>query len=257
MRIFTPIILLLFLLLACTGCHLSIDLEAHPYADEAGDDVGPDGADASQPVGPKLLITELMLRPAPLPGGDERLGQYIELFNAGDEPIHPADLILEVLETNERIFVDLDADGDPHAQAAADAVRPIEPGEFFLFIGEDDPHYGITDHLSPGSFYEFRRWGSTVELSATRQTLRLLELRGEFEFRIHHQVGWRQGELTDLSEQSEETVAILENVGLGLQAGITDVGQASTPENWCLHIERFGEGPLYGSPGAPSPDRCF
>lgn len=246
------------LLVLAAGCNLTLDVDAYPYdGADAGADTATDSADGStDPVGPRLLMTEFMLRPQGRADDGQRSGQYIEIYNAGDEAIDPRQLVIEVQETNERILIDVDGD-DSDAADAADAVAPIAPGEFFVFIRRDDPTYEITAELADDRYFEYGRWGDDVELSATRQTIRLLEMRGEFEFRIHHQAGWRQGRLVDLSEKSSTTVAIAESVGLGLLSDIDDVEDAADPDNWCLHIERFGQGPLYGSPGQPSPSRCL
>lgn len=254
-------------LLLCGGCNLAIDVEDHPYPqpfveppeEDAGTvkDVETDTADASPPTkGPVLLITELMIRPSTPPGESQELGEYIEIYNAGDEPIDPRDLMIELLETNDRIYVDR-LISSPEEEAVVTGLRPIEPGGYFIFLRQDDPYYEITESLEEGTYYEYGRWHRSIPLSNFSRTLRLLELRGEFQFHIHHEVGWRQGYLSDLDEISQTRLDIRENIAFGLRPDITDAVKAADPNNWCYHLQRFSDGPLLGSPGRRTPDTCL
>ena len=245
------------------GCNLDIDVDDYPYSDDAGStadlDAGSPDADtdvAEPAIGPRPLISELMIEPSTPESTDERIGQYVEIYNAGDEAIDPTDLIIEVLETNDRIRVDTLVDSDEEADVV-DGLTEIGPGEFFVFVRRDDPDfYQITDDLDDGSYYEYGRWHRTIALSTGSQTLRLLELHSPTEFEVHHEIGWREGALIE----PDETVSgknIRRDIALGLDADVDDGDEAADPANWCYHLHRFSDGPLLGSPGRPSPDSCI
>lgn len=254
---------LIFLLLLSTGCNLSIDVEDHPYPDaiisdpeDAGNPPDARAPDTGPTQGPILLITELMIRPTPPPDFSQELGEYIEIYNAGDEAIDPRDLVIELLETNDRIEVDRFV-SSPEEEAVVAGLQPIEPGEFFVFLREDDPSYQITDSLEEGSYYEYGRWQRPISLTNFSRTLRLVEIRGEFQFHIHHQLAWRQGHLTDLDEIFPTELDIRQDIAFGLRPSITTAEEARDPANWCYHLQTFSSGPLLGSPGRPTPASCL
>ena len=246
------------------ACNLAIDLESYPYpAPFVADPFEPDASIQedvfSEPeprLGPQLLITELMIRPSTPPDSNVELGEYIEIYNAGDESIHPRDIVIEILETNDRIYVDR-LISSPLEQDAVNALQPIEPGGYFLFLRQDDPYYQITDVLKRGSYYEYGRWHRSITLSNFSRTLRLLEVRDDFSFQIHHQLRWRQGYLVDLDEDSPLRLPIREDIAFGLRPSVDDPAAAADPANWCYHLTRFSDGPLLGSPGRRTPDNCL
>lgn len=246
------------------SCHLGIDLDDYGYPIPF--DPGPSEADVGfeddvdidegPSLGPILLITELMIRPSPPPGSTQELGEYIEIYNAGDEAIDPRDLVIEIIETNDRIYIDRLVSTTEEA-AVVSSLKPIEPGQFFVFLRQDHSYYGMSDVLETGRYYEYGRWHRSIPLGNFSRTLRLLEIRGEFEFHIHHEVGWRQGSLVDLDGIYTSRLDIRENIALGLRPGITTTKQAADPANWCYHLQRFGDGPLLGSPGRRTPESCL
>ncbi len=255
-------------LIGLSSCHLHVDLEDHPYplpfeppdepdADPSVEDVPelPDDADTPS-RGPALLISEVMIRPSTPPVSPLELGEYIEIFNAGDVPIDPLDLIIEVVETNDRIYVDRLV-SSPEEEEIVTNLKPIPPGGFFLFLREDHPYYDITDHLDEGTYYEYGRWHRSIPLSNFSRTLRLIEVQGELRFRIHHEIGWRQGFLVDLEGISSTRLDIRENIAFGLRSGVDEREDAERPDSWCYHLEGFSSGPLLGSPGRTSPASCL
>ena len=263
-RLLSGLLFLLSLAGFQIGCNLLIDLESYPYPLPFPDDPLPPDAgieadifDDPQPrQGPQLLITEVMIRPSTPPDSTSELGEYIESQNVGDEPIHPRDIVIEILETNDRIYVDR-LISTPEERDVFDSLQPIAPGAFFVFLRRDDPYYQITAELPKGSFYEYGRWHRSVSLSNFSRTLRLVEIQDEFSFQIHHQIGWREGYLVDLSGQSHLRHPIREDIAFGLRSGISDPDDAADITNWCYHTTRFGDGPLLGSPGRRTPDNCL
>jgi hypothetical protein len=251
---------------ALSACHLSIDLEDYPYplpfeSPDLGEDaqdaeISPDSDVPDPTPGPLLLFSELMIRPSSPPGSQDELGEYIEIYNAGDVPIDPRDLVIELRETNDRIYVDRLV-ASPEEEAVVAGLRDIQPGEFFVFLREDHPHYQITAQLEEGMYYEYGRWHRSIPLSNSSLTLRLIEFHGEFRFRIHHEIGWRDGFLVDIDGISSTRLDIRENIGFGLRRDIQDLDSARRPEHWCYHLLGFSDGPLLGSPGVPSPTSCL
>lgn len=243
------------------------DLDSYPYPVALPDDLNQNEAvdedgDADEPdeevlrEGPRLLITEVMIRPSPPPHSHVELGEYIEVKNVGDEPIHPRDIVIEVLETNDRIYIDR-LITSPEEEEAVSSIGLLYPGEYFLFLREDDPFYGITDVLAAGTYYEYGRWHRSISLSNFSRTLRLLEIKPNFTFEIHHEIGWRQGFLSDLEEISPIRLDIREDIAFGLRRGVEDPEAVGDPANWCYHLQRFSDGPLVGSPGRRTPDSCL
>lgn len=269
----SSILFLSAIFFAGSGCHLAFDLEAYPYqtVEQENEETGNQGAEGYSEVdldadgdaddedareGPKLLISELMIRPSSPPASGVELGEYIEILNVGDEAIHPREIIIEILETNDRISIDR-LISSPEEEAAVASIKAIEPGEYFVFVRTDDPFYEIVPELRPGSFYEYGRWHRSVSLSNFSRTLRLLEVEGDFGFKIHHEVGWRQGFLSDIDETSPVRLDIREDIALGLRPGVEDEEEARDPVNWCYHLNRFSGGPLVGSPGRATPQSCL
>ena len=247
------------------GCNLAVDLENHPYPlpyeplpepDAGQADVEEEDGTRAPRIGSRLLISELMIRPGPPPDSTLELGEYIELYNAGDVAIDPRNLVIEILETNDRIYVDRLV-ASPEEEAVVSGLKMIEPGEFFVFVREDHDHYKITADLPDGTFYEYGRWHRSIPLSNFSRTLRLIELYGDFRTFTHHQVGWRDGFLVDLDGVSTVRLDIRQNIAFGLRPGVTDPVEARRPENWCYHLLGFGSGPLLGSPGKPTPSSCL
>ncbi|RDV38155.1 hypothetical protein DV096_10095 [Bradymonadaceae bacterium TMQ3] len=250
-----------------TGCNLAIDLEAYPYTAlqpdtdlpaDAGADApvedtdSPDIPDADPLARPALAFSELMIRVEPPPGESQELGEYIEIVNLGDAPIDPRGVVIELLETNERIEIDRLLDS-PKERAVVEALEPIAPGEHFLFYRRANDHYVIEENLDPTASYEYGRWSRPVGLSNFTRSMRLIELEGEFGFVIHDEVAWREGALVDPDGEIGTGRELRENVAFGLRPGQIS---GREPTAWCYHRELLSEGPLFGSPGQPTPASC-
>jgi len=251
--------------LASLGCNLALDLDDYPFtaidADanlDAGDldDATTDNDVSEDDVGPaprpQLAFSELMIRVEPPPGESQELGEYVEIVNLGDGPIDPRGVVIEILETNERIEIDRILDS-PKERSVVEALQPIAPGGRFLFYRRANAHYAMDDVLDPSASYEFGRWGRPVGLSNFSRSMRLIELEGEFGFVIHDEVAWREGALVDPSGEVAVGRELRENVAFGL---LPDRDSGREPSAWCYHRETFSEGPLMGSPGGPTPASC-
>lgn len=248
------------------GCNLAIDLDDYPYTALSPDsDLPADtGADApaedteladtpdAPPGQPVLAFSELMIRVEPPPGESQELGEYVEIVNLGDAPIDPRGVVIEILETNERIEIDRLLDS-PKERAVVEALEPIAPGERFLFYRRANDHYVIEEVLDPAASYEYGRWSRPVGLSNFTRSMRLIELQGEFGFVIHDEVAWREGALVDPAGEIGAGRELRENVAFGLRPGERS---GREPTAWCYHRELLSEGPLFGSPGQPTPASC-
>ncbi|MBA2661614.1 MAG: hypothetical protein H0U74_04925 [Bradymonadaceae bacterium] len=209
-------------------------------------------------LGPKLIFTELMIRPSQPPHSTQELGEYIEIKNIGDSPADPRKIIIDLIETNDRIEVDRVASSQAE-RIVLQGLRPIEPGGYFVFVREDSDFYQISFHLAQGSYYEYGVWSRQIGLSNQTRTLSLLYEAEEFEFVKQDEVGWRDGSLVDLSGRTPVGLEILRDIALGLRADkeYLDGKDRGEPANWCYHVAAFAPGPLYGSPGAATPGDCL
>ncbi|RAL22147.1 hypothetical protein DL240_09840 [Lujinxingia litoralis] len=245
-----------------SGCNLAFDLQDYPYrapepdadlhADTELDASHPDGDVDAPPARAALVFSELMIHTEPPPGESRELGEYIEILNQGEGAIDPRVIVIEILETNERIEIDRVID-TAKERAIVEALQPIGPGERFVFYRRNNAYYDIKDTLDPTASYEFGRWGRPVGLSNFSRSMRMIELEGDFGFVIHDEVAWRDGALIDPSGASTASREIRENVAFGLHSEATT---GRDPANFCYHRETFSSGPLLGSPGQPTPASC-
>jgi hypothetical protein len=254
--------------MATAGCHLTIDLEDYPYPitiwqegpvdEDVWDTALPDEdtTPSTPQLGPMLVFTELMVRVSAPPDSFQELGEYIEIKNIGDAPADPRRIVISLVESNERILVDNVIESDAE-RFVVQTLKPIQPGGYFVFVRNDSPYYGITRQLSPGSYYEYGIWYRSIGLPNFTRTLRLLYRVDEFIHEQHDEVGWRQGQLVDLTGENSATLAITEDIALGVRPGFENAKANTDPANWCYHVLPFGEGPLHGSPGQASPERCL
>ncbi|TXD35978.1 hypothetical protein FRC98_15010 [Lujinxingia vulgaris] len=258
--------LLALSIIVSTGCNLAIDLEDYPYralgpdtdlpvdasADASAEDTDVDDTPDAPAGQPALAFSELMIRVEPPPGESQELGEYVEIVNVGDAPIDPRGVVIEILETNERIEIDRLLDS-PKERAVVEALEPIGPGEHFLFYRRASDHYVLDQVLDPTASYEYGRWGRPVGLSNFSRSMRLIQLEGEFGFVIHDEVAWREGALVDPNGETGTGRELRENVAFGLRPGQQS---GREPTAWCYHRELLSEGPLFGSPGQPTPASC-
>lgn len=259
---------LVVVLLGAVGCNLPFDLADYPYPmridvpDEKdafiSDTPGPNietGPPLPQ-LGPMLVFTELMIRTSPPPNSFQELGEYIEIKNVGDAPADPRRIVIDLVESSERISVDRVIDSEAE-RLIVTSLKPVPPGGYFVFVRDDSNHYGITQNLSPGTYYEYGVWNRSIGLPNFTRTLRLLYEVDSFVHEEHDEIGWAQGRLIDLRGESGESLQIIEDIAMGVRQGRESAKANSDPANWCYHVLPFGEGPLYGSPGLPSPDNCL
>ncbi|MFU8805010.1 MAG: hypothetical protein ACNA8W_14450 [Bradymonadaceae bacterium] len=264
--------LILCTALACAmGCNLPFDLSDYPYPtpidpadvdtplqDTSSDGHGADGEDVppAPQLGPKLIFTELMIRVSPPPDSFQELGEYIEIKNVGDAPADPRHIVIDLLQSSERINVDRIIDSEAE-RIIVNGLKAVPPGGYFVFVRDDSDYYGITKDLAPGTYYEYGVWNRPIGLPNFTHTLRLLYEVGPFVHEQHDEVGWEQGHLIDMTGVSTENLQIHEDIAMGVRNHRESAKANSDPANWCYHVLPFGEGFLYGSPGRPSPENCL
>lgn len=278
---------LAILVFACQpACYLTIDPSDYPYRGEgltampadaglvvpadasssAGPDTNagaaPDGGGASEPgpKGPRLRLSELMIRVSPEEGqSGEELGEYLEIVNLGPGTADPRRVVIELVGGFERIEVDRVLHSDIEREVLR-GLGPMAPGSHFVFVRQDSPGLAITAGLAPGTFYEYRRHGRDVGLSNQTRHLRLLYEQEDRQYALHDQVRWTGGYL-DEGLGSDQGREIWRDVAFGVRAGMEDLapGSVTNPgaSRWCYHIERIPQSPLYGSPGQATPRDCL
>ncbi|MFW5966203.1 MAG: hypothetical protein ACOCV2_01740 [Persicimonas sp.] len=258
------------------ACNLSIDVDEHPYR---GRDVGSDASppDANAPDGgadadasksdaadggtdsgtdsQRLIFTELMPDVTAPPDEGVEYGEYIEIKNVGTKPADPRRVIIELVDSDRRIRVDPFADNEEE-QEVVDALDPIEPGEYFVFLRRDDEYYGFDEALDESQYYEYGRYSEDVPLANSTRGLKLAYQPTEFERDYHDEVAWANGELIDPSGSSNEVLPMREDVAWGVEADSEDRDANADPLNWCYHQETIGAGVVAASPAEPTPDDC-
>ncbi len=268
------------LLAAAAGCNLTLDVEEYPYR-AAGDvdgqtdatvaDAEPDAADTtdsadaadgtdgpdadSKPGEPHLIFTEVMPDVSTPPETSVELGEYIEVKNVGTAPADPRRIIIQLAGSNRRIQVDA-FPTDPEERRVFEALEPIEPGGYFVFVREDHDYYGLTDDLPPGSFYEYGRWFDAVPLSNSSRRLQLAYRAAEFELEAHDAIEWASSKLIDPNGDSTATLPVREDVAWGVHPDHEDPASNDDPAHWCYHADTVGAGVVQASPGAATPSDC-
>lgn len=274
-----PSLVVLLLGLVASGCNLNLDLDEYPYrhrdaslredAADASDtaprdahDAQPDVADTGdirdeeQPQGkPYLIFSELMPDSSTPPEENVEYGEYIEVKNVGTAPADPRRIIIQLAGSDRRIQVDPFPSGERERQAF-DALQPIEPGEYFVFVRQDTDHYRLTDALEAGDFYEYGRWFDAVPLSNSSRRLQLSYRTAEFHLVEHDAIEWAGHSLIDPTGESSASLAGREDVAWGLHRDFETAAQNNDPANWCYHTEAIAETSVHASPGQPTPANC-
>lgn len=270
---------LLFGLLA-SGCNLNMDLDEYPYrkgedaflredtTDTSADDVGdaapdvPDVADTGDirdekpPSGkPYLIFSELMPDTSTPPGESTEYGEYIEVKNVGTAPADPRRIIIRLSGSDRRIQVD-PFPSEPREREVFDALKPIEPGAYFVFVRRDTDYYRLTEALERGTYYEFGRWYDSVPLSNASRRLQLSYRTAEFHLVEHDAIEWAGGRLIDPTGESTATLGGREDAAWGLRRDFEDAQKNDDPANWCFHATSLPDSPVMASPGQPTPTDC-
>jgi hypothetical protein len=274
-------------MLVAGGCNLNLDLDEHPYRDrdsaliadatdtaveDARDttepdattdtavvdvaDGGDDAIDTAKPSGkPYLIFTELMPDSSSPPEDSTEYGEYLEIKNVGTAPADPRRIIIQLSGSDRRIQVDPFPAGDEEREVF-EGLQLIEPGEYFVFVRQDDPHYKLTNRLDDGTFYEYGRWFDAVPLSNSSRRLQLSYRASEFNLVAHDAVEWASHRLIDPTGDSNATLAGREDIAWGVHPDFEDATGNNDPANWCFHVDALLASPVKASPGAPTPANC-
>jgi hypothetical protein len=277
------LLLIPLLLTASIGCNLATDLDAYPYQgsiiidpDDESPDIVVDMPTIELPVAdmpedlpvtpdlppdlpqgePRLRITEIVIDSSG--DGSTETGEYIEIYNAGTAAADPRAIEVKLLETMMNIAIDVRADSTEE-QEVLDALRPILPGEHFVFLLQSSPRFEITQALSPGTFYEYGRW-SDSPTTAFRNSGRTVEViyYEPLSMRAIPQdrLTWAGSKLVevDATSATADALPIEEDFALSLDPQWYNEPTPSLVAQWCYDPGRVaGTAGLRGSPGAPMP----
>lgn len=287
---------LLLVCLVCSsliGCNLATDLDAYPYRgtiiidlDDDGitpidmpqtpdmpadlpkdaasdlpddmptpDDMPPDMIEDMEPLIVKVRFTEILVS-STADGGDEH-GEFIEVTNIGSAPVDPR--LLQITVANNTISVDT----TPDSAAELDIInglKPIMPGQSFVFVRLDAPVYSITAALAPGTFYEYKRWSIDAPLSNTTRTISLTYPNPLTQVpEEHDRLSWFSGRLVEVdSEASDFELPIVRNISWSLDPEWWyTFGPPSDAVDWCYESNKIPNTQLRASPGAPLAGPCI
>ena len=251
---------------AAAGCNLSVPASDFPYegpfiviftdAGDSPDDVehAPDGDDVLDEE-PELLITEVLVHSSNSELGFGEIGEFIEVKNIGDGPADPRNITL--------LLVDPGApDGVPARIQVArpttaeevkivSGLRPIAPGEHFVFVRYESPTAPISTGLEPGTSYDYGRYASGPTLS--NDQARILELRYISGLDVIHfdSVRWEAGELRPLDDVGTG-LAYPPDVSIGVRPDAENAADNDDPQRWCLSEPFIADSEFRGTPGASS-----
>jgi hypothetical protein len=281
-------------LVSVGGCNLHLDVDQYPYQnrsdtalfEDARDDTSTDvsdtdvpdsstdaaidasdssehdisdssdAGDTQTPTGkPFLIFTELMPDSSTPPEIGTEYGEYIEVKNIGTAPADPRRIFIQLSGSDRRIKVDPFPSGDVE-QEVFDGLQLIEPGDYFVFVRQDDPHYNLTTRLDDGTYYEYGRWFDDVPLSNSSRRLQLSYRASEFDLIHHDAVEWAVNSLIDPTGTSNVTLNIREDVAWGVRPDFEDASANDDPAHWCFHIAPLIASPVKASPGQPTPANC-
>lgn len=274
--------------LVAAGCNLAFNLNDFPYQgnttptvmqDMPADtpaDIAPVVPDASGDVGvvdmvadtgadldmvdlptgtPQLIFTEIMINTTGTPenAGDER-GEYIEIKNVGTAAADPRLIGIESVDTTTwTIRVDSD-NPDPGAVEARQVLQPIAPGEYFVFLRDDDPSFGVAAKLEQGRYYEYGQWVSNdIALANTQRRRIQLRYALDGQVLLQDEVGWDDAsfEAGLAGKGPEGAPVVTENVALSIGPAWESAEGNDDPRTWCYE-QAFVDlaSPLRGSPGS-------
>ncbi len=156
---------------ALTGCNLTIDSESYPY--EPIPEIGISA--------PELIFTEILPWSSATAGlsTDER-GEFIEVKNIGNIEIDPQDIFIEIRtsESDAPIqTIEVIKPRSAEAIKATDALKPIQPGEYFVFIRYETQKSPL--ELDQSKFYDYGEFGEKIELDQSQTRFLTLSFRGK------------------------------------------------------------------------------
>jgi hypothetical protein len=287
---------LLLVCLVCSslliGCNLSTDLDAYPYRgaiiidpdddgitpidmpqtpDVPADldlDAAPDLADDMpapddmtpdmEPLVVKLRFTEILVSStANSSSNNDEDGEFIEITNIGTAPVDPA--LIQITVAANTISVDTTADNAEELEII-NGIKPLLPGQSFVFVRADSSVYGIIRGLPLGTFYEYKRWSSNIALSNTTRTISLIYPNPLTKVpEEHDRLSWFSGRLVEVdSEASDFELPLIRNISWSLDPEWYTFGPPSDASDWCYETNKLSGSTLVrGSPGSPLAGPCI
>lgn len=264
------------------GCNLGINVEDYPYTltivEDATEDIPekPDLVDIPKDipkdetpdlvedmpdmekdipedipkVGVKLIFTEVMIQSKKRDSNE--YGEYVEVVNIGDTDADATKIVIRLDTANGKdIKVRLPPSNDPDEQGQFKNLKPIKPGEHFVFVRQDDSNYGVLNAAGVGQGYEWRWTDRTIAL--TNSGPRKLTL--IYDVAIQDVVGWTEGKWAGDGDMPPSTTLLVEEgVSITLDANSYTAEGNNDPAAWCAADTVFGNDRHLGSPGGAS--RC-
>jgi hypothetical protein len=257
--------------LSCASCNLDLETADYPYqvaivieedtgnttpdANDAADasipeDAGDAGVDMAPPGQPSLVITEVLINTSFEDTALGELGEYVEIKNVGDGPADPRAISMRLTNVGSDQFADIFI-STPVSQEQLEVIRtlkPIEPGDYFVFVRYAVEGVPITTTLEEGRSYDVGRFGQGASISNSGE--RVLELRYNDgnNIVISDRVRWRSNDLIAANGDASESLEYQEDVALTVRPEFEDPAENNTPDRWCLSGDIFGQ--IFGSPGS-------
>ena len=260
--------------LVASGCQLTFDLEDYPYspvlvpddggtgdgdADDVVDadpppDVGPDvppdvPPDMPDPVGPRLLFSELLMDSSFTTANEGEAAEFFEVVNIGDEPAVMGRVIISLSDPEDPAFSDT-------WPVITETRVELDPQGVFLIHRGDTPNGDFANDI-----VATRR--AAVDASGlSNSEFRRADL--IYDGTLHDSIFWEGGDLRlcasggDILSCPQADVVIIEGsegASFFLLAGFTSVEGSRTPEAWCKSSKVYVNG-LNGSPGVLNPTEC-
>lgn len=237
-----------------SGCVLADPASDFPFTPHVlDDDTGTTPEpDAPAPSPPSLMFTEVMFEL--LTDADSATppptGEYIEVKNVGSGPADPRDIVLFLTNLDNFTVSRIRAEVSivPEEQEAYNALQPIEPGEYFVFIRHHDSA-AVTDALPPGSFYDYGRFNTTtLPHTSVEVKLDLGYQMDDGSVSVFDTLRWR-GENFQADSIEQPAVRIVSGAAIELDASIASAEENDDPTVWCVSSAPLGAN--FGTPGGP------
>lgn len=281
----------LFGLALLTSCNLAIDPEQYPYqqsivAEDAAhedmavldegmpvpdmaedampdlvqdmvQDLGQDTETDTGPIGtPELMITEVLINPSLFGvSGSGENGEFIEIKNIGTAPADPRRASFQVSSVDgspQTISVPAPTSADQ--LAIYSALKPIQPGEYFVYVRFVSEHLPLTTMEPAVAHFDYGKSGVLVSLSNSgARTLTLQYFDGKT-IRTQDSIRWGSSALRPINpEETSPSLTMIEDVSWSVGRDFETAEGNDTPANWCAEItEVTGTSPIFASPGGPA-----
>ncbi len=232
---------LILLGVTLTSCNLAIDSDAYPY-----EPITQIGISA-----PEIIFTEILPWSSITAGvsTDER-GEFIEIKNVGNVAIDPEDIFIEIRDSQDGDPIQTIEVIKPRSQAAleaTEALRPIEPGSYFVFIRYQTERSPLT--IDASKFYDYGEFGEKIELDQSEERFLSLSYREENRIVVSDQLSWETNQF-----RANRSGALEMEVDRSIVLDQSKENNEDNNEvsNWCLEKNFAQLGGINATPGKHS-----